>query len=274
MEFTVLYYRCNLYLPFEGGILMRKTVKIILIIAGILLFLGVAAWLLVPRILLAVGSHALLADVGEAATYCTAFDIRDEDVQTIDNGHIAIDIPAEMIKKEFDADSAIETLVYYSPDNNQAVLLMTPDDMSDMNLLEAENTEDTMAARLLTPSKAQLETGFAAMGNGLPDCAYNTFKCIALLEEEDNSFWNLNQASAYATAATVKKLLAQYETTQLYETEEIHALIYSTTKEDGRTGFILDIYRTDDLNTVSTVIINSKDMNEAYAVLNSARPAA
>lgn len=247
---------------------MKKTTKIILIIVSIVLFLGFAAWLLIPRVLLAVGNYAIVRDVGPAAEYFTEYDVLCEDVQTIDNGHIAIDIPAYYLKKDTELES-VE--IYYDPDTNRGILLMDTDDMSDMNLLNEENLGEGLTDMQFNIGMDQLTKGFEALGNGLPDCAYNTYKCMKMLDAEDNSFWNFNQAAAFLVTGTLKNILAQYETSLVYETDEICGFVEYTQMEDGEYKVLLEIYRTDDLNTVSSVILAVEDLDVAYAVMNSAR---
>ncbi len=247
---------------------MSKTTKVILIVAGIVLFLGFAAWLLVPRALLAFGNYTIVRDVGPAAEYFTEYGVLSEDVQTIDNGHIAIDIPVYYVQKDTDLEVGG---IYYDPEKTKGIILMGADDMSDMNLLNEENLGEGLTDMQFSIGMEQLTEGFEALGNGLPDCAYHTYKCMKMLDKEDYSFWNLNQAAAFLVTGTLKNILMQYETTLVYETEEICGFVEYTQMEDGEYKVLLEIYRTDDLNTVSSVILSVKDLDAAYAVMNSAR---
>ncbi|MBE6850364.1 MAG: hypothetical protein E7504_01275 [Ruminococcus sp.] len=247
---------------------MNKTAKIILTVVSILFVLSFAAWLLVPRILLAVSTKAILDDVGEAATYFTEYDVRNEDVQTIDNGHITIDIPADYTIKDTHIDSVT---IYKKPETNLTLLMIDSDNMSEMNLLKEENLSEYLTDVQFNIGTKQLTKGFEALGNGLPDSAYNTFKCIWMLDKEDNSFWNINQATAFFVTGTLKNILIQYENTMIYETDDICGFVGYTQLDNGTFRVRLEMYQTDDLNTVSTVMLRVKDLETAYAVMNSAR---
>lgn len=253
---------------------MSKTKKIIITIIAVLLVLSLAAYFLVPRVLLAIGTRAILPDVGESAIYFTKYDILAEDVQTIDNGKIAIDIPADYVKREFEEGSEISMQIYHSADKSYTVLFGMPDDLSGLNLLDPENFDSTVSDLKFSIGMEQLKSGFEAIGNGLPDSAYNTFKCMALLDSEDNSFWNFNQATAFLVTGTLKTMLVGYAETEICENGDICALInyYSQENADDPVKAILEIYDKNDLNTVNTVLVAAPDRDGIYEVLNSARP--
>lgn len=70
-------------------------------------------------------------------------------------------------------------------------------------------------------------------GHGLSDNAYNSFKSTYLLKNSDYSFWDIKQGTAY----------------------EIR----------------LDIFPADNLNEITSVLIDTDSVEEAYAVMNSAK---
>ena len=238
---------------------MSKAKKIVITVIAVLLVLSLAAGFFVPRIMLAVATSTIINDVVEPATYFTEFDVRNEDVQTIDNGHIAIDIPKELVKTETSVDSVV---IYRNTDKSISVLMMSPEDLSDLNLMLEDTMEETMSSGNVSISTKQLRKGFEAMGNGIPDSAYNTYKCCYLTSKEDNSFWNFNQAAAFLVAGTLKSTAAQYGPVQIYETDTICGFI--------STG-LLEVYSTDDLNTVTGILVKGMDSNDVYAIMNSAR---
>ncbi len=249
---------------------MTKTKKIIITIVSILLVLGIAAWFFVPRILLALGTRAIVSDpVGESATYFTAFDVRSEDVQTIDNGHIAVEIPTDFQEYKTHENSVI----YRNGEETASIVLIGASDMSDLNLLAADSFGETVTGLQGTYSVEQIRKGFERMGNGLPDSAYNTYKCVYLLDEEDNSFWNFNQGLAFLTAATLKQATPAYGDVEIYESDEICGFVHVQEAEDGTASGLLEIYSVDDLGTVSSMIFKGVDRNTIYAVMNSAKSA-
>ncbi|MBR6616477.1 MAG: hypothetical protein IKL00_01215 [Oscillospiraceae bacterium] len=247
---------------------MPKAKKIVITVIAVLLVLALAAWFFVPRILLYAGSKAILSNIGEAATYFTEYDVRNEDVQTIDNGHIAIDIPKELVKNEKKINNLV---IYQNTEKTKSVLLANPEDMSELNLLNGENMQEVLSSAKISIGMEQLRRGFEALGNGLPDCGYNTYKCIRLLDKEDNSFWNFNQAAAFLVAGTLKEMSTIYDIEQIYESDDICGFVFYSLRSNGTYRVGLEIYRTDDLNTVSTVMLTVENLEDAYAVMNSAR---
>ncbi len=248
---------------------MKKSTKIIITIVSILLVLSLAAWFFIPRIYISLGTKAILPDVGEAATYFTAYDVRSEDVQTISNGHIAIDIPADFaVNKELES-----TIIYRNADETASILIIEPSDMSDLNLLAADSFSETVTGLQGIYAVDQIRKGFEQLGNGLPDSAYNTYKCIHLLDEDDNSFWNFNQGLAFLITGTLKGIVPAFGEVEIYETEDICGFVEVSVQEDGSTSGWLTIYRADDLNTVSGVKFKGMDRETIYAVMNSARAA-
>ncbi len=248
---------------------MNKTKKVIITVVSILLVLGLAAWFFVPRILIFLGTKAILPDVGEAAVYFTAYDVHAENVQTIGNGHITVDIPSDFeMNKEFDGG-----VVYRNADETASILITEPSDMSELNLLAADSFSETVSGLQGVYSVNQIRKGFERLGNGLPDSAYNTFKCVYLLDEDDNSFWNFNQGLAFLTAGTLKQTTPAYGPVEIYETDEICGFVHVEEHEDGTATGLLEIYRTDDLGTVSSMIIKNTDRETIYAIMNSAKAA-
>ncbi|MBR2912803.1 MAG: hypothetical protein IKK51_02400 [Oscillospiraceae bacterium] len=252
---------------------MSKAKKIVITVIAVLLVLSLAAGFFVPRIMLAVATSTIINDVVEPATYFTEFDVRNEDVQTIDNGHIAIDIPKELIKKD---ENFYNLSIYKNADESASIILMDPLDLSDLNIMREGMILDSMIHEAKTPTKIsisskQLLRGFEAMGNCIPDSAYNTYKCCYLTSKDDNSFWNINQASAFLVAGSLKSIMATYGPMQIYESDSICGFVSVTLESDGISRGLLEVYSTDDLNTVTGILVKGMDSNDVYAIMNSAR---
>lgn len=252
---------------------MSKAKKIVITVIAVLLVLAVAAWFFVPRIMLAVATSTIINDVGEAATYFTEYDVRNDNVQTIDNGHIAIDIPKEFVKKD---ENLYELTIYQNADKSASVILVDSMDLSDLNMMQESMIQESRVQEAMSPAKIsisskQLRRGFETMGNGIPDCAYNTYKCCHLTSKDDNSFWNINQASAFLVAGSLKSIAATYGPVQIYENDSICGFISATVESDGTAKGLLEVYSTDDLNTVTGILVKGMDINDVYAIMNSAR---
>jgi len=104
------------------------------------------------------------------------------------------------------------------------------------------------------------------MGGPLPDSAYNTYKQMYLLTDDDYSFWNFNQGAAYFAMNTLRSVIAVYDRIEMFETEDLCGFINCS---DWKPQYILEIYHKDDLNTVYNIIISREDIELVYAVLDS-----
>lgn len=247
---------------------MSKTKKVVLIIVGIILFLAIAAWILVPRILILIGVKAL-DDIEEIpVSTISAETIANADMgetQRIEAEGISLEIPAELKQEEYDLD----TLVYRSPVENEdetpehSILVMGATDMHEVSFTQSEAMETPMLVKI--EQKKALK-GFEAMGMPVPDSAYNTFKMVYTLTEDDYSFWNLNQGVAYFAGRALQTVVLLYDRAELFETEDLCGFINCS---DKKSQYILQIYSKDDLNTVYDVVIRSEDPDLVYAVLDS-----
>lgn len=64
-------------------------------------------------------------------------------------------------------------------------------------------------------------------------------------------------------------LMSSYEEFYLYERDNIRGIILITERED-KYQVIFEIYNSDDLNTAYTLLIGVKNIDDAYAIINSA----
>ncbi len=247
---------------------MSKTKKVILIIAGILLFLAIAAWILVPRILVLIGVKSIDMIEEIPVSTISAETIANADMgetQRIEADGISLEIPADLKREKHDLDA----LVYRSPVENEdetpehSILVIGASDMHEVSFTQSEAIETPMLVKL---EQKKVLKGFEAMGMPVPDSAYNTFKMAYTLTEDDYSFWNLNQGMAYFAGNALQEVVMLYDRVELFETEDLCGFInYS----DEKTQYILQIYSKDDLNTVYDVVVRSQNPDLVYAVLDS-----
>ncbi len=247
---------------------MSKLKKIVITVIAVLLVLALAAWFFVPRILMAFGTGTITENISEPATYFTEYNVHNENTQTISNGHISIDIPADFAQESTDYENAA---IYRNQAGNLSVLLSQAEDLHELNLMNEGTFQETVSSGDISVSMEQLRKGFEAMGNGMPDSAYNLYKCCHLTSKDDNSFWNLNQAAAFLTAGSLKEIAVSYGNTQIYETDEICGFISYNINDESIYKFQLEIYTADDLNTCTAVILSVEKPEDAYAIMNSAR---
>lgn len=247
---------------------MSKTKKIILIIVGIILFLAIAAWILVPRILVLIGVKSIDMIEEIPVSTISAETIANADMgetQRIEKEGISLEIPADLRQEKHDLDA----LVYRSPVENEdetpghSFLVMGASDMHEVSFTQSEAMETPMLVKL---ELKKVIKGFEAMGMPVPDSAYNTFKIAYTLTEDDYSFWNLNQGVAYFAGSALQEAVMIYDRVELFETEDLCGFISCS---DKKSQYILQIFSKDDLNTVYDVVIRSEDPDLIYAVLDS-----
>lgn len=247
---------------------MSKTKKIILIIVGIILFLAIAAWILVPRILVLIGVKSIDMIEEIPVSTISAETIANADMgktQRIEKEGISLEIPADLRQEKHDLDA----LVYRSPVENEdethehSILVMGASDMHEVSFTQSEAMETPMLVKL---ELKKVIKGFEAMGMPVPDSAYNTFKMAYTLTEDDYSFWNLNQGVAYFAGSALQEAVMIYDRVELFETEDLCGFISCS---DKKSQYILQIFSKNDLNTVYDVVIRSEDPDLIYAVLDS-----
>ncbi len=251
----------------------KKKIAVIAIIAAVLLVGYLAAAMIVPRIMLHNLIKETLADVGEGAEYFTDYSaaLQGETV-TADNGHIAVEIPAECEKQE----NLLETALFYKENNQHMVIIMEADDFGDeMNLLDPEKFDKSDYK--VEIGLKDLTKGFEGFGNGLPDSAYGTYKCAYMLDEEDYNPLSLKNQVAYSAIGVLKTVLPQFGEIYVYENGGICGFVQvnerQNSEEQSKYTAYLEIYTKDNLNKVTTVIVDVDNLEEAYAIMNSARPA-
>lgn len=249
----------------------RKTVTIIIIIAAVLLVGYLTVAVVVPRVLLHNMIKETLGGVGKGAEYFREFDIVYNGATfSADNGHIAIDIPEKCVKQELDFNEA----QFYKKDNDCMVILLKSDEIDGMNLLDPENFDNSDYKVKI--GLDQLTKGIESFGNGLPDSAYGTWKCSYMLDEEDYNPWDLNNQVAYSIIGVLKVSFADLGEISIYENGEICGFIIvnenKNPAEEGRYSVILEIYTKDNPNKSTAVMVTTNNLDEAFAVMNSARP--
>ncbi len=248
----------------------KKNITIVIIVAVVLLVGYFAIGILLPRILLSMTVDKLL-NIGESAPPFTHYDIKTDNTVEISNGKIAVTIPDDYIQKDLGELKA----QMYGKDEKASVILMEPEDGSYMNLLAEENLKNyDVGVRISADS---VKRGFEKIGNGFPDTAYTTYKCVYMLDEEDYSFWDLEQGVAYAVTGVIKQIIPQWGQVYLYENEEICGFVHiNQIAENDAIVYrgTLELYSKSDLNTINTLLISVQTVEEIYEILNSARPVA
>lgn len=246
----------------------KRIITIASIAAAIVVLVLVYLWVIRPRVALykVINEYQeFLPSLEKSAEYFTEYSVTNDTFVTIDNGYVSAKIPSTLKHYE---DEAI-SYIYRNSDNSEGILFMEePYDLSGMNLLRPENFEGIEGI----PADVgvnEITKGFESLGNGLPNSAYGTWKCMALTDRSDYSFWNIKSDYCFLISAVMKEiLLSGDDSIYIYENNDIYGLI-KISEDDESYHITFDIYSADDLNTVHTLIIKIKSLDDAYAIINS-----
>lgn len=246
--------------------------KIITVIVGALVILlaVVFFWVIKPRIELNSLVSEFLPEVGEGAGYFTEYDVTDDSLVTLNTDVLSIGIPADYVQKDI---GELDAVMYHDSENDDlSVLVMTSaDDYSDMSLFHRDNYDDVSDEEYEVIVK-HLREWFGALGNGLPDSAYGTYKCMHMLSDGDRSFWNIGQNIAFGIMGIMKEELPIFgDTVYIYETDEKCGIVTISLPDDENDTYyaMVDMYSAADLNTPHSLIIRSESLDEVYAIINS-----
>ncbi|MBR4305422.1 MAG: hypothetical protein IKT78_01080 [Ruminiclostridium sp.] len=265
----------------------KKMILVIIASVTALIALGIIFWfwVLAPRIAVNDFIKLLPDDLGPIATYYDKYDatLTGETIE-ITNGHITVDIPARF-KPEEENDRVCRD------SNGACANIIMPYEWGDtMNITTAfDPSKYTMIGAKI--GAEQLKTGIEAIGNGnMPDSAFGTMKYLYMMGDVEHNFWNLNEQIAYAISAILKYSLApafcEHNSLSIYERDDACGFVGYVTfsdeqieesrNEEGELAKYLvhiEVFDKKDLNTSTTILVNTNDLNEAYAIANSARPA-
>ncbi len=250
---------------------MKKGLKIFLTIIIIIALLAGAALLIVPRVLI---DAFVKESGGKEMTAVKCFEnysvVLEENTAESGNGHITVDIPAKYVP---DSEDKLENAQVFGEDDKSNVVVMDKWDWGeDMNLVGT--LEKGEYEQYKFDGEALVEE-FDDMGLPMPDSAYNTYKCLYLLDNKEYSIVNLNQQIIYAIAAAMRQeLMPELGEAYIYETDKIKGFVHvreNTESENGKYMVTMEIFDVNDLNTSTTIMVYTDDINEAYGILNSAR---
>lgn len=245
----------------------KKVITISAIVAGVIILGLFFLWVILPRIMIYKIVNDYFPSIDKNVEYFTNYSVSSaEEVITVDNGFVSVKIPKRFKYRE---DKAEFIQLYEDADSNESFFFQSKSDLSELNLLDSEKQKDIEGI----PEDFDLQEiseGFESLGNGLPDSAYNTHKCALLVSKDDYSFWNIKNGVCFSIAAVMKEILiSNYEEVYLYEKDNICGIIMIEKRENIYHA-VFEIYNSDDLNTVYTSQIDVKNLNDAYAIINSA----
>lgn len=242
---------------------VKKILKIVIIIIAILTLI----WMLGIRLLIWYYAQDAFY-VGPAAEYFTEYDVTLEDTQSVSHNGITMNIPSNYVEDE----PFGSTIIYRSPDETEAVLIMAAKTDSRMALFSEETVAQMSDGFLSKIGTRQLMNGFKAMDNGLPDTWYTTYKFLSLLTADDYSFLNWKQGYAYVVSKIMADAFFLNDCDQyLYETEDICGIIQISDNFNryGTYKVYAYLFPTYDLNTNYSVILSAGSLEEIYGMINS-----
>ncbi len=247
----------------------NKKLRIVLIVAAAIIIVMLFFWVLLPRIGLSVALSEYVPFVGEAAEYYTEYDVTDDSLVVVDAEHCTIGIPADFVKKDLSAE--FTSVYYHDPDNDGlSVMIVEPqDDLERLSLFyrgHYENVSDEQYEFIISV----LEKWYDALGHGIPDTAYDTYKCVHLLDESDRGFWNMGRSIAFGIMGILKLQMPMFGDYCIYETDEMCGFVSVSHHADEDYYYVTaEMYSVDDLNQPYNFIIRTKTVEEAYAIVNS-----
>lgn len=248
----------------------RRKITIIIAAALAVLLFVVFFWVIKPRIEMNNLICEFLPEVGESAEYFTKYGIADDGLVMTDIGDISIGMPADFELK----DTNSQDIVIYRDKNNDELgvtVNTSATELEDMSLFDRDSYADYSDEEYEKITK-HLKEWFGALGHGLPDSAYNTYKCMHLLSDSDRSFWDIGQNIAFGIVGIMRESMPIWgEEIYIYEADDKCGFVHVSYPTEAREYYrvTVDLYSTDDLNAPYTVIISSKSLEQAYATLNS-----
>ena len=253
----------------------KKTKVIISCIVAAVLILGFVLWVILPRVALSkMAEEFLLPNFSRKGEYFDGYDVRNDSFIRVENEYISLSVPSDFkLETELAAEHHYP-YIYRREEPNEVILLMWEPDETVMDLTnysqyaENENVPDEKAFKKMVDA-------FESFGNGIPDSKYASYKCIALLDKEDYSFWDIGKATAFSVLGAFRvAAFSNYDKTYVYESEDICGILYVSENSDDsdeltKYEVIFDAYPVSDLNYSYTVIIGMNSLEEIYAVINS-----
>lgn len=254
----------------KHGKRQRRIIAAIISGAFIVLAAVVFFWVIKPRMEFNKLLNDYLPEVGEGAEYFTAYDIMDDSLVPLETKNFTIDIPVGYVQKD---TGDIDAVMYFDSENTERSVFIRESgyDMSGMNMFDRLQYGD-MSEEEFSQIVYYLKEWMEALGHGISDSAYGTYKCAYLLSDNDRSFWNIGQNIAFGIMGFIKQSLPVWgEEMYIYEADDKCGFVFvSAPKEENENYRITaEIYSTDDLNVPYNVIIRSETLEEAYSIINS-----
>lgn len=252
----------------------NKKLRIVLIVAAAIIFAMVLFWVLLPRIGIVAALNMFVPDDtwdNVHTEYYTAHDVTGDNLVIKDGIYGSIGVPADYYKEELDGDVKADLYRHPADERIHVLVIHSQSDFSDMSLFYRGNYEE-LSDEQYEAVTSVLRKWVGRLGNGMPDSAYGTLKCMYLLDEDDRGFWDIGKNLGYGIMGIVKSTLVTLgDTVLIYETDEMCGIltVQSPTEEQDYYHVVADMYRADDLNHPVGFLITAETMEEVYAIINT-----
>ncbi len=247
---------------------MKK--KIIIIAAVVLVIAGVSEafyrfWLS-PRIDVYNAVQDIIPDAGEPSPYFTDFSITNDNTFTYNDGYITAEFPKDFVQVE--EPEYIENRAEYK---RGADWIWTVEPfVQNKNFLFVP---PQYCDKISEPEKEAVYSSFESFGLGRAETAYDLYKAIYLLENEDYNFYDLDAAKTFLMAGYHKRnsdVLG--ETIYIYERDDIRAFVGITFNENiGKYTAMLRIFTADNPEMRTVIQMRTSSLNEIYGIMNSVK---
>lgn len=250
---------------------MKLKKKIIIISVIVLALAGISEafyrfWLS-PRLDVYNAVQELIPDVGEPFPYFTDFSVTNDNTFTYNDGYITAEFPKDFVQ--------LEEPKYY--DNRTeyergADWIWTTDPFI-QNKNSFSVPPKKCCENITKPEKEAVYSSFESFGLGRAETAYELYKAIYLLENDDYNFFDLDAAKTFLMAG-YNKLNSEVlgETIYIYERDDIRAFVGVTFHEDsGRYTAMMRIFTADNPKMRTVIQMRTSSLDEIYGVINSVK---
>ncbi len=250
-----------------------KNKTFITIIAS-LLIVSTACAFFAPRMLYKTFADAYILPIMKAegtGERFEAYDITDSSLVRTELDDFSVGLPADYGFNSEKSDA--RSYFYHAEQMREYIEIHPKPDERPMRLSDIM-IEDMWDLKLPLFRFGNLSKGCERIGNGQPDSLYGEMKCAVLLEENDFSFWNIDQGSAFCKLAIMQGTYTSGTDAYIYEREDLCGIIYimdihfSDTNEPAY-DVCFEFYAADDLNTPYELTIITPSLENAYAIINS-----
>ncbi len=190
------------------------------------------------------------------AKMVTDFSERMENAEIYENQYYTVDLEPGYVKVK-EVDTGTSATSYEWEEGRGVIYFNEPGDLTS----SLEDMEGMMEYGITSKG---LRKGLKDLGFEDMDSYYTIMKAALMCDKEDYSFLDKNNQSAFYVLGMLREEVYYDSACEIYERDNIRAIISPVGKR-----IIMNIFNEDDLNTVYTIYIADRSMEDAYKILNS-----